>query len=83
MNITDLMKVDKNTIVSRNKQLETKLNLLDYDAIEDEQIKLPTRKSKRIEKINKDAEKEATKDIVVEPTRVSTRIRKPKEVLDL
>ena len=83
MNITDLMKVDKNTIVSRNKQLETKLNLLDYDAIEDEQIKLPTRKSKRIEKINKDAEKEANKDIVVEPTRVSTRIRKPKEVLDL
>ena len=85
MNITDLLKIDPNTITSRNKKIETKLNLMDYDKIEDEQIEAKpiTRKSKRIANIEKKKDKEKNKDIVIEPTRRSTRERKQKEVLDL
>lgn len=83
MSITDLMKVDKDTVVTRDKKIETKLNLLDYDEIEDEAIKLPTRRSKRVANIEKKAEKEANKDVVQEPTRISTRQRRSKEILDL
>lgn len=85
-NVTELLKIDKDTVNTRGKQDEEKLNKIEnVEYVEPEIVEQP-RKSVRLKALTtkeKAAKTRQANKVIVEPIRKSTRSRKEKELFNI